>query len=80
MDKRKRLIINTTIWLKFDSHGHDHVNTLSCKVCRQYKDKLLGMHTCYPAFMEGTSNVSASPFKDHAVTDIHKCAISLFSE
>ena len=29
------------------------------------------MRNYHPAFMEGTNNVRASSFKDHAVTDIH---------
>ena len=63
--------LNMTVWLKFDSDSHDHVNTLSCKVCSQSKDKLIGMRNYPPAFVEGTSNVRASSFKDHAVTDMH---------
>ena len=75
MDKRS---LNTTVWLKFDSDRHDNVNTLSCKVCRQYKDKLLGVRNYHPAFVDGTSNVRASSFKDHAVTDMHKRAMAFF--
>ena len=70
--------LNTTVWLKFDSDSHDHVNTLSCKVCSRYKDKLIGMRNYHPAFIEGTSNVRASSFKDHAVTDMHTRAMALF--
>ena len=72
--------LNTTVWLKFDSNSHDHVNTLSCKVCSRYmyKDKLIGMRNYHPAFVEGTSNVRASSFKDHAVTDMHTRAMALF--
>ena len=57
--------LNTTVWLKFDSDSHDHVDTLSCKVCSQFKDKLIGMRNYHPAFVEGTSNVRSSSFKDH---------------
>ena len=63
--------LNTTVWLKFDSDSHDHVDTLLCKICSQFKDKLLGMCNYHPAFVEGTNNVRASSFNDHAVTNIH---------
>ena len=68
--------LNMTVWLKFDSDRHDNVNTLSCKVCRLYKDKLLGMCNYHLTFVEGTSNVRASSFKDRAVTDMHKRAMA----
>ena len=68
--------LNTTVWLKFDSDSHDHVNTLSCEVCSRYK--LIGMRNYHPAFVEGTSNVRASSFKDHAVIDMHTRAMALF--
>ena len=32
--KENHRSLNKTVWLKFDSDRHDHVNTLSCKVCR----------------------------------------------
>jgi hypothetical protein len=51
--------LNTTVWLKFESDSHDHVNTLSCKVSRGIKI----MRNYYPAFEEGTSNVRTSSFK-----------------
>ena len=35
--KENDLSFNTTVWLKFDSDRHDHVNILSCKVCRQVR-------------------------------------------
>ena len=44
---------------------------INCLVC------IVNYH---PAFVEGTSNVRASSFNDHAVTDMHKRAISFFSE
>ena len=64
--KENDRLLNTTVWLKFDNDSHDHVNTLSCKVCSQFKDELIGMRNYHPAFVEGTSS-----FKDHAVTDMH---------
>ena len=71
--------LNTTVWLKFDSDSHDHVDMYSCKVCSQFKDiKLLGMRNYHPAFVEGTSNVRASSFQDHAMTDMHKRAMAFF--
>ena len=70
--------LNTTVWLKFNSDRHDYVNTLSCIVCRLYKDKLLGMRNYHPVFVDGTSIVRASSFNDHAMTDMYKRTMAFF--
>ena len=70
--------LNTTVWLKFDADRQDHVLSLKCAVCSQFKDKLISMHNYRPAFVDGTRNVRTSTFKDHAATDMHARAMMLF--
>ena len=45
-----------------------------------YNDKLESMRNFQPAFIEGTSNVCTSTYKDHALTEMHKHAIHLFTK
>ena len=35
--------LNTTVWLKFETDRRDHVVSLKCAVCSQFKDKLTSM-------------------------------------
>ena len=70
--------LNTAVWLKFETDCRDHVHSLKCAVCSQFKDKLTSMRNYRPAFVEGTTNVSTSTFKDHAATDMHARAMTLF--
>ena len=58
--------LNTTEWLKFDSDHQDHLLSLKCTVCSQFKDKLIFMRNYHPVFVEGTRNVRTSTFKEHA--------------
>ena len=70
--------LNTAVWLKFETDRRDHVLSLKCAVCSQFKDKLTSMRNYRPAFVEGTTNVRTSTFKDHAATDMHARAMTLF--
>ena len=51
---------------------------LKCAVCTQFKEKLESMRNFRPAFIEGTSNVRTSTFKEHATNDMHCRAMLLF--
>ena len=70
--------LNTTTWLKFDMADRDHVASLRCAVCSQFKDKLVPMRNFRPAFIEVTTSVRTTAFKDHAATDMHAHAMCLF--
>ena len=48
--------LNTTVWFKFDMADRDHVATLRCSVCCQFKDKLESMRNFRSAFIDGTTN------------------------
>ena len=72
--------LNTSIWLKFEKADRDHVLSLKCAVCSRFNDKLVSMRTYRPAFVEGTTNVRTSSFKEHAATDMHARAMVLFKK
>ena len=69
--------LNTAVWLKFETDRRDHVHSLKCTVCSQFKDRLTSIRNYRPAFVEGKTNVRTSPFKDHAATDMHAHAMTL---
>ena len=48
--------LNTSVWLKFEG-DRNHVFSLKCAVCLQFKEKLISMRNYRPAFIEGTTNV-----------------------
>ena len=63
--------LNTSVWLKFETAAGDRerVATLKYAVCSRFRERLQPMRNYRPAFIEGTSNVRTSTFKDHADTD-----------
>ena len=70
--------LNTISWLKFKMADRNLVESISCAVCTQFKDKLESLRNYRPAFIDGTTNVRASSFKEHADTDMHARAMILF--
>jgi hypothetical protein len=70
--------LDTATWLKFEKLGRQTVTTLKCSVCIRYEDKLYGCRHFNPAFINGSSNLRCSSFKEHALTEMHKKAMSLF--
>ena len=72
--------LNTSIWLKYELADRDHVVALKCSVCTQFREKLESMRNYRTAFIEGTTNVRTSTFKEHATTDMHTRAMSLFKK
>ena len=59
------------------SSDREHVTVLKCDVCSRFKDKLVSMRNFRPAFIDGTTNIRASTFKDHAETAMHRQAMLL---
>ena len=55
----------------------DHMVALKRGVCSQFREKLELMRNYRTAFIEGTSNIHASTFKEHATTDMQTCAMAL---
>ena len=72
--------LNTTTCLKFDMADRNHVASLRCAICSQFKDKLVPMRNFRPAFIEGTTSIRTTAFKDHAATDIHAHTMCLFKK
>ena len=69
--------LNTSIWLMAD---RIHVGSLSCSVCTQFKEKLRGMCNYNPAYIDGSKNLHALSFKDHAASDMHARAMLLLKK
>ena len=69
--------LNTSTWLCYEMADRDHVASLSCSVCVQFKEKLQSMRNYSPAFIEGSKNLRVSSFKDHAASDMHARAMLL---
>ena len=74
--------LDTTLWLRFEvaSDDREHVSTLKCSVCKQFKDRLISMRNYNPAFVEGTANTRTSAFKEHACTEMHKRSMALYKQ
>ena len=68
------------MWLKFETDRRDHVLSLKCAVCSQFKDKLTSMRNYRSAFVDGTTNVRTFTFKDQAATDMHARTMTLFKK
>lgn len=72
--------LNTSVWLRYELANRDRVVALKCAVCAQFKTKLESMRNYRPAFIDGTTNVRTSTFKEHARTDMHNRAMCLFKK
>ena len=72
--------LNSSVWLRFEVADRDHVVSLSCAVCSQFQSKLVGMRNYRASFVDSTSNVKTSSFKEHASTDMHVRAMHLFKK
>ena len=72
--------LNTSVWLKYKLADRDHVVALKCVVCTQFRMKLESMRNYRSTFIDGTINVRTSIFKEHATTDMHTRAMSLFKK
>ena len=51
---------------------------LWCEACTQFQDKLVRMCNYRSSFILGSTNVRSSTFKEHAATDMHARAMSLY--
>ena len=72
----------TATWLEYECIDGDryHVARLKCSVCTKFKNQLEGMRNYNVAFIDGSSNVKTSSFRDHATTDMHKKAMALYKK
>jgi len=74
--------LDTTLWLKFDAAPGDpeHMLKIKYSVCGQFQERLVSMRDYNPAFVNGTANICASSYKEHAITEMHKHAMILFKK
>ena len=57
-----------------------NIESLSCSDCIRFNEKLKGMRHYNPAFIEGSKNLRALSFKDHAAPEIHTRAMLLLKK
>ena len=74
--------LDTTVWLKYDviKDDREHMSNLKCAVCIQFSKWLVSLRNYNPAFINGSKNTRTSDFKDHADTEMHKHAMSLYQK
>ena len=74
--------LSTATWLKFDTDAANRgvVVALRCSVCKQFRNKLVGMRNYNSAYVEGSSNLRLLSFKDHASTKMHAQAMQLLKK
>ena len=62
--------LNTSMWLKYVQVNHNSVEKFKCSVCIEFADKLHGMRKYNATFIEGSKNLRASSFKEHAASAV----------
>ena len=72
--------LNTATWLTYKMADRDHVKTLARSVCTRFNAKLKGMRNYTAAYIDGTTNLRTSSFKDHASSDMHARAMILLKK
>ena len=74
--------LSTSTWLKYDvdTAAHGRVAALKCSACCQFCDKLIGMRNYSAAYIEGSTNLHTSSFKDHAASEMHSRAMLLLKK
>ncbi len=50
---------------------------MSCKICVRFRDRLISCRNYNSAFIDGSTNLHTSAFKDHAHSDMHNRAMQL---
>ena len=69
--------LNTSSWLSYERVPGDreHACRLRCTVCTRFRDKIKHTRNFCLAFIDGSSNLRTSSFKDHAKTEMHRIAM-----
>ena len=68
------------VWLRahMDAQDKSLVSTLWCAVCQKYESQLTGHKNFSTAWIHGSSNHKTSNIIDHATSEQHKSAMTLF--
>ena len=69
--------LNTATWLKFEKSSRYHVALLKCSVCKRFVEKIKSCRNFNKAFIEGSTNLRTSSFRNHAKNDMHERAMLL---
>ena len=84
MSKRSRLTdddssssASSATWLTYEKVDRHHIALLQCSVCKRFEERIKNSRNFSPAFIDGTSNLWTSSFKDHAKSDMHGRAMEL---
>ena len=64
-------------WLNNDKADRYHVLRLKCTFCTKFVDTMGGSRNFSSAFIEDSTNLRTSSFKEHAKSDMHKSATLL---
>ena len=75
-------VLSTRTWFKYDvdTAARGRVVALKCSVCCQFRDKLIGMRNYSAAYIEGSTNLRTSSFKNHATNEMHSRAMLLLKK
>ena len=69
--ERQRVRYSNTASLRYEMEDRNHVRSLNCCVCMQFRQKLDGMRNYNKAYIVGSKNLQASSFKDHTSSEVH---------
>ena len=69
--------LNAATWLTYEKADRRHVALLRCRICKRFEERIKSSRSFSPAFIDGTSNLRTSSFKDHAKSDMHGRAMQL---
>ena len=74
--------LSTTVWLRYNTRSDmpQVVDTLKCRVCTQFEDKIYGCKNFTAASITGSQNLKTSSSKDHSASDMHVQAMALFQK
>ena len=72
--------LGTATWLTYNMADRDHVKSMRCSVCSQFKGQLQGMRNFRPEYIEGSTNLRSSSVKDHAASEMHTRAMMLLKK
>ena len=72
--------LNTSVWLTYDTDRADRsrVVALKCSICARFRDRLVGRRNYSAAYIEGSVNLRASSYKEHAASETYfqyKCHV-----
>ena len=64
--------LNTSVWLTYDTDRADRsrVVALKCSICARFRDRLVGRRNYSAAYIEGSVNLRASSYKEHAASEM----------